>query len=288
MIKAIFKLIRVKHYTKNILIFLPIFFSGKVFEISVLNRVIWGFISFCLMASVVYIINDMIDLEKDRQHEIKRERPLAKGTISLPFASFLAVILLLLSLLTNWLYNNESGSWLILVIYWLINIAYSAGLKNIPLLDILIIVAGFMLRVLLGGVLIDVEISHWMYLTVLSMSFFLALGKRRNEIIKVGNSARNVLKHYTIDFLDKVMYMCLSLTIVFYSLWSLAPNPTVTSNYLIWTVPLVLIITMKYSMIIEGDSYGDPADVLFSDKGMLALVSLYGLSLIAIIYFGNS
>lgn len=164
---------------------------------------------------------------------------------------------------TDTTFNN----YLILAIYFIINIAYSAGLKNVPLLDIVIIVSGFMLRVLFGGSIAHVDISYWMYLTVLSMSFFLALGKRRNEMIKVGNTARNVLKHYTIEFLDKIMYLCLGLTIVFYSLWTVSSSVVAQNGeYMIWTVPIVLLITMKYSMIIEGDSFGDPADVFFQIK----------------------
>jgi 4-hydroxybenzoate polyprenyltransferase len=267
------------------LIFLPLIFAGKAFNLDLMVKAIVGFVSFSFVASVVYIINDIHDLEHDKRHDYKKKRPLAAGEISIKHASFLAFVLTVVAAVLNGLINNSPLTWTVLFTYAFINLAYSLGLKNIPLVDVSIIVAGFILRVTFGGAVVDVPISRWMYLTIMAMSFYLALGKRRNEIQKSGYSARAVLKYYTEDFLDKMMYVSLGLTIVFYSLWCVAPSDATTkSENLIWTVPLVLLICMKYSMNIEGDSSGDPAEVLLGDKTLLLLVFAYGILLIAVFY----
>ncbi len=279
------QLMRIKHYIKNLLIFLPLVFAGRALQPVPLLQTVWGFLAFSLLTSVVYIINDIRDIEQDRNHHIKRMRPLASGAVTISRAVCLAVSLFALAVIILVLAGANALTWLYFGLYLLMHIAYSLGLKNVPLLDIAIIVAGFLLRVLYGGALNRIHISHWMFLTVMAMSFYLALGKRRNEIQKVGNSARNVLRHYTVSFLDKNMYMCLALTIVFYSLWCVAPSQDLSnSQYLIWTIPIVILICMKYSMNIEGNSYGDPADVLFGDKVLLSLIALYALSVLEIIY----
>ena len=146
--------------------------------------------------------------------------------------------------------------------------------------DIVILVSGFLIRVIYGGLIVNVEVSGWLYLTVMSAAFFFALGKRRNEI-GVNDGTRDVLKFYSREFLDKNMYVFLALLNTFYALWCL---DSVNKDRLIWTVPIVLIICMKYSMDIEGDSDGDPIEVLFHDKALLILCAFYAAVLLAIIY----
>ena len=214
------KLIRLKHYIKNLLIFLPLIFSGNFFNVQLLILAVCGFLSFSFAASVVYIINDIRDREKDRLHEKKKERPIASGKITVKNAVVTAAVLLAVSLILQGLIQNNWISYVYVLVYVAVNVGYSFGLKDVALLDITILVSGFLIRVLYGGELIDVEVSNWLYLTVMSASFYLGLGKRRNEIIKVGTESRKVLQYYNKSFLDKNMYMCLGLTIVFYSLWS--------------------------------------------------------------------
>ena len=138
---------------------------------------------------------------------------------------------------------------------------------------------------LYGAFLIDVSISNWLYLAIISISFYMGLGKRRNELNK-SSSTRKVLEYYNEKFLDKNMYMCLALFIVFYALWCVDPVTVVKShNLLIWTVPFVILICMKYSMNIESDSYGDPVDVIFSDKVLLAIGIIYAIIMFLIMYF---
>lgn len=278
------KLIRVKHYIKNLLVFAPLIFAGRLFEWSLMTKALAGFFAFSFVASIVYIINDINDLEDDKRHPIKKNRPLASGLISRTYAKGLAILLGFLSIGLNILFNNTLYSWSILFLYLIINILYSYGLKSIPLVDISIIVLGFILRLVYGGIVTGIEISHWMILTVISLSFYLALGKRRNELKKNNDGARSVLKYYTENFLDKNMYMCLGLTNVFYALWSVSPSDILDNSNLVWTAPVVLLICMKYSMNIERDSHGDPADVIFEDKMLLTLILMYGISLVTLIY----
>jgi 4-hydroxybenzoate polyprenyltransferase len=279
------KLIRIKHFVKNFLIFAPLMFAGKLFDVEMLIRSLVGFITFSLMSSVVYIFNDIKDLEHDKNHPIKRNRPLACDSIKVSEAILLLVVLCITAFALNAVYYNTLETWILLICYFIINFAYTMGLKKVPIVDIFIIVSGYIIRVKYGGEINSIEISQWMYLTVMSLSFYLAFGKRRNEIKKNGNISRAVLKYYNVEFLDKNMYLCLSLTIVFYSFWCLSPNQIIEfSSKLIYTIPLIMIICMRYSMNIEGDSFGDPADVLFNDKILLLLIFAYVILLIYIIY----
>lgn len=285
-IKNYLKLIRIKHYLKNFLVFAPLLFSGKFFEGNYLVNTILAFISFSFMASVVYIINDIRDVEKDRLHPVKKNRPIAAGKVSKKEGIILAIILFVVSIVINLFTSNSPISYIILIGYLVMNIAYSFGLKNIPIIDILILSVGFLLRVFYGATIVNISVSNWLYLTILSISFYLGLGKRRNEIDKSKDS-RKVLKEYSRNFLDKNMYMCLGLTIMFYSLWCVDPiNSSRFSgiNYLLITVPIVMLICMKYSLDIEGDSFGDPVDVVFSDKVMLALIGIYVILMFLILY----
>lgn len=200
--KNYIKLMRPKHYLKNILIFLPLVFSGKLLEGQSLLNGIYAFISFSLAASVVYIINDIRDKEKDALHEVKKSRPIASGKVSIKNAIILTIFLLIISYLFNCLatFSLLDLRYLFIIVYIILNVFYSFGLKNIPLLDIVILVSGFLIRVLYGANVIEVEISNWLYLTIMAISFYLGLGKRRNEIIKSGSKSREVLKYYNREF----------------------------------------------------------------------------------------
>lgn len=280
--KNYIKLMRPKHYLKNGLIFLPLFFAVKIFYFDKLIACSLVFISFCLMASVVYIINDIKDKEKDKLHEIKKNRPIASGKVSIPNAIILAIILFCLSYALTVFATKSliSLSFIYILIYLLINILYSFGLKNIPLVDVTILVAGFLIRILCGASIADIALSNWFYLTIIFILFYMGLGKRRNEIMKSGSKSRSVLNYYSKEFLDKNMYMCLSIAIVFYSLWTVSMN----NIYLPYTVVLVVMICMKYSMNIEKDNYGDPVDVIINDKILLVLVGITAITLMGIIY----
>ncbi len=281
------QLMRPHHYLKNLLTGLPLFFSGKLFDRAALLRCGLGFLAFCALSSAIYILNDRRDLESDRAHPIKRSRPLASGTVSPAQADLLAALLLALALALNALAVGASlVSWLALSAYLVFNIGYSFGLKQVPIVDIAILVSGFLLRVLYGGAVADVPVSNWLYLTVTALSFYLGLGKRRNELAQDGEKNRAVLKHYTAAFLDKSMYMFLPLAIAFYSLWCVDPATVALhrTDALIWTVPLVILILMKYSLNVEQAAYGDPVDVVLHDKVLMGMLAVYAVIALLVVY----
>lgn len=266
------KLFRVKHYLKNALIFFPLFFSKSFLNTNILFDVILGFFAFSLISSVVYIYNDIKDVVKDRLHPRKKNRPIASGKITIGKAYILALISFVCALVFSLLTKNYF-SIVYLIIYLLFNIAYSMGLKNKPIIDIAILSSGFIIRLMYGAALSQVVISNWLYLTVIAGSLYLGMGKRRNEFWKTdetGNT-REVLKFYNIDFLDKNMTVFMALTIAFYSLWAVQ----FSNSLMIWTVPIVILIFMKYSLNIESDSDGDPVEVVLQDKYLYLLVIVY-------------
>ena len=277
---------RIHHYIKNLLVFAALACSGQFFNLEKLTSGLLAFVSFCLISSVVYIINDIRDREKDSKHPTKCNRPIAAGKISVKNAWTLAAVLFAVVCVCNYLIFNLTSS-LLLLAYFVLNLAYSFGLKNVPIADIAILVSGFLLRILYGAIVTDIVISNWLYLTVIAVAFYFSLGKRRNELKQLGgNETRKVLKAYPLNFLDKSMTMCLTLANIFYALWSMDDNTAAHYNndYLIFTVPLVMLITLKYSMTVEGDSDGDPVEVLLHDKILLLLCGVYAATMFIILY----
>lgn len=284
--KHYLKLMRVHHYIKNGLVFAALACSGQLFVWKKLSAGLLGFAAFCMISSVVYIINDIRDVEKDRKHPTKCKRPIAAGNVSVKSAWILAAVLFVIAVVCNALAFDFSATAL-LALYLILNLAYSFGLKNIPIVDVTILVAGFLIRILYGALVTEITISNWLYLTVIAVAFYFALGKRRNELKHLGDGeTRQVLKAYPINFLDKNMGMCLTLANVFYALWSMDEKTMSFYNneYLIFTVPIVLLITMKYSLDIEGESDGDPVEVLLHDKVLLALCVIYLAIMFMILY----
>lgn len=280
------KLLRVHHYVKNLLVFAPLLFSGEMLDLSKVTRCIIGFIAFCALSSAIYIINDINDVEKDRLHPKKCHRPLASGEISIKSAKVLVFILMCISIGFNAMVFSLNST-IVLGCYFLINVMYSRGLKNVPILDVSILTLGFVLRILYGGCITNIMISNWLYLTVIVVALYFSLGKRRNELRMVGNNTtRIVLKNYTSSFLNNSMNMCLTLANVFYSLWCMDEQTIAhyNSEHLIFTAPIVLLITLKYSFIIEGDSDGDPVEVLLGDKVLVLMVIAYLLTMFCILY----
>lgn len=287
--KEYLKLIRVKHWLKNFLIFLPLFFSINLFNNNYYLNILLAFFIFSIASSIVYILNDINDIENDKNHPLKKKRPLASGIISIKNAKkIIRLLVVILIVLIYLLFKNTNNILIIVIpiIYIIINILYSKLLKHIPIIDVVIIVLGFILRVMYGGVSIDVEVSKYLYLMIIFGSFYLGFGKRRNEIIKNGKKNRKVLQLYSQEFLDKNMYVALALAIVSYTLWCVDPITIqrIGNDYLFWTIPLLMIILQLYSLNIEGNSYGDPIDVILSDKKLLTTIIVYILVIGGILY----
>lgn len=287
--KKYIELIRAKHWLKNILIFLPAFFSMNILKLEYLETLVIAFFVFCFTSSIVYILNDMSDIEKDKLHPIKKNRPLASGRVSKTNAWIVMILLVVISIILSFiLYQKNSvlGIWIIPIVYIILNILYSKGLKNIPIIDVVILASGFVLRVMYGGVTINVEVSKYLYLMIIFGAFYLGFGKRRNEMMKNGEKGREVLKRYNQDFLDKNMYIAFALAIVAYTLWCVDPTTIahVGNDYLFWTIPILIIILQLYSLDIEGNSHGDPIEVILSDKILLGTGVLYGIIMAIILY----
>ncbi len=273
------KLIRVKHWVKNILIFIPLICSGLVTYSNVISC-IEAFFAFSFASSFIYIINDIRDIEKDKLHPRKKNRPLPSGKIKKSTAIYIAVLMIILAITINTIINNNflNTSLYFLLGYIIINICYSMGLKNIAIIDIVLLASGFVIRVYYGASIINVDVSSWLFLTIMSASLFLGLGKRKKELIN-NKESRKVLQEYNEAFLDKFQYLSLTLTIVFYSLWTIEQS----IKFLYLTIPLLIIIFMKYSLNIEKNDEGDPTTVLYQDKLLMGLCLIYGFIMLVLL-----
>ena len=283
------KLIRVKHWIKNLLVFLPVVFSKNLFNGDLFFKSVLAFIIFCFTSSVVYIINDISDIEKDKLHPDKKKRPLPSGRISIKSAWIVCAVLIAIIVgIMVFVSKTVNAMWLVFIplLYLVLNVLYSKILKHIAIIDVFVIVIGFLLRTVYGAVLTGIEISNWLYLMIIYLSFYLGFGKRRNEIIQNGTSSRKSLEKYNKDFLDKNMYMCLALAITSYSLWCVDVNTIarIGNNYLIWSILLLMGILFSYSLDIENKSNGDPVEVVLNNKLLLSLVVLFVAYMYVVVY----
>lgn len=277
--KEYIKCLRPHHWIKNILVFLPVIFNRSLFDGELAIKAVVGIAAFSFAASAIYILNDMMDYEKDRAHPVKCRRPIASGKVRKEIAAAIGIVLTLLAMAVSWKIAGVMAV-AMLFLYAVINVGYSMGLKNCPIVDVVILVMGFLLRIFYGSAVTGIEISNWLYLTIIAFAFYFGLGKRRNELAGSGGKTRKVLQYYNNNFLDKNMYMCVALGIMFYSLWTIEH----TSRFLVWSVPMVLVICMKYSLDIEGRSDGDPVEVLVHDKVLVIMCLVYGLEVLGMLY----
>lgn len=287
MFKTLYNLFRIKHWVKNLFIFLPLLFSINFFKPEYLIKSIFIFIAFCLAASAIYIINDVFDKTKDQLHPIKKKRPIAAKQISIQIAFFISFILLFFSIVISFYINTCSG--LILFLYVIINILYSKGLKNCFLLDIIIIASGFVFRILIGAYAINVPISHWILLTTFFAALFIALSKRRFEFINIGNhdQHRPSLKLYNLDLINYFSIIAVALTIISYSLWSIDEQviQRFQTDKLIYTIPFIIYGLFKYlQLVLMQEKGSDPVDAVLADKSLITVFLLWLISVISIIY----
>ncbi len=282
-IRSYISLLRPKHYLKNILVFLPVFFGSKLLDLPTVLATLLGFVAFSLFSSVVYIINDLCDAERDRAHPEKKKRPIASGTVGQTQAIILLAVVLVMAVAAALAATGFSFALIVPAVYVLLNLSYSLKLKNYPIIDIALLVSGFFMRVLYGALVSGITISAWMYLAVISVSFFLAIGKRRNEKRLLGNETRPVVEKYSDNFLNMNMYVYLALFLAFYAIWAMQGE---ASGSKLLTIPLVMLIMLRYSYIVEHpDSHGDPVNVIIKDVPIIVLGLLYAVAMAAIIYF---
>ena len=280
-IKYFIKQLRIKHYIKNGLILLPLFFSGELQNAQKIYVICWALVSFCCLSSFVYIINDLLDVKKDRKHSKKRKRPIASYMIKPYEAIILAIVLLGATIFINlYLIKPTLLSLSLLGIYTVLNFLYSLIFKKIPIIDVYVLSCCYLLRLLYGGSVVGVGISKWLYLTVLCASLYIGLGKRRNEIKQESQETRQVNKFYSYNFLDKNMYACMVLSMAFYSLWAIDVKSSdiniLNCFILIVTITIMYFILMRYSLNIENEkNSGNPVEILFKDKLLIICVILF-------------
>jgi 4-hydroxybenzoate polyprenyltransferase len=279
--KNIVKEMRVKAWLKNVFVFVPIVFAQSLTDAPKLFDTALAFAAFCLVASSVYIFNDICDAKKDALHPVKRHRPVASGAVSIRNAYIFAVVLAMTGCAAGYAANVYVA--LIAFAYLALNITYTLWLKHRPVFDCFCIAAGFILRVYAGGAAINVGITDWLFLTIVVMSLFMAFGKRRGEMVKLSvesNETRSVLSRYDLNFLNNMMFVCAGLSITFYSLWAMNRGFD-----MIYTVPLIVFIVCKYLLLLyKTDSYGDPTTVIFSDRILLASCGIYALFVVFLLY----
>lgn len=291
--RYIIKELRVKHYIKNGLLFLPLIFSGLLFATGgkYFLDCIFGFIAFSGVASIIYLINDFVDVKKDRKHIKKRKRPYAAFMLN-KFDMISMFIALLAEVFVVWFYclNKNIVALCVLFGYLVMNLLYSFWLKNLPVIDIFILAACYVVRVYFGAVIIDVGVSKWLYLTIICASLYLGLGKRRGDFVQDSKSeTRKVNKKYSYEFLDKNMSMCLTMCVIFYALWIVEYRVSsishINSILFLASIPLVIFILMKYSLNIEKDkNSGDPIEVFLSDFVLIFAVLAFVVVLTLAIY----
>ncbi len=276
------RLLRIKHYIKNFLIFLPLFFSGNLFNAQLLKVTVCGFICFSLVSSTVYIFNDIIDVEHDKKHPTKKHRPVASGRIGVKQALFCGFVCVFAAVFVQLVVGSYLSAYasLLLVLYFVLNILYSLFLKKLPIIDVVTLASCYVIRVFYGGIIGNISVSLWLYLVIIAASLYLGFGKRRNEL-KVQMESREVFQYYNAAFLDKNMYVCLTLADVFYSLWALDSS----NEHMVISIPLFFVIMMFYSLNLEKSTEGDLVEIVLKDVKLALSIALFGLCIFCLVYF---
>jgi len=280
--------LRPQQWVKNGFVFAALIFSRSITDWHRNARVTAGALLFCLISSAVYLFNDILDAPEDRTHPLKRLRPLAFGKLGLGTASLAAIILALLSLGGAWILDHTFFT--VVGLYALINVLYSWVLKRVVLLDVFVISAGFVLRVVGGGVIIHVEISSWLVVCATLLALFLALSKRRHELVVLGKEAgnhRSILSHYSPYFLDQLIGIVTASTVMSYALYTLSSDVQTKfpGKRLELTIPFVLFGVFRYLYLVhQNEEGGNPTRLFLTDTVLLSVVLFWAASVIFIIY----
>lgn len=285
---AYIKLLRPKQWIKNLFVVAPLIFAKHIFEYNYVIRVLAAFVLFCCISSSVYVLNDIIDCEKDRLHPKKKNRPIASGIISKIEGGIVIAILLPLVLFVSFYMDIYFG--FAVLLYFLNNLLYSFKIKHMVILDVMSIAVGFLLRVIGGALVIRVYISPWILLCTLLLSLFLGFSKRRNELVVLANGAENhrkILEEYSLEFIDNMLSIVTASTVMAYSLYTFSTN---SGNYnMMITIPFVLYGIFRYQYIIyKKKEGGSPEETVLSDIPLIVSIVLWGIVSVVILYFGNT
>jgi 4-hydroxybenzoate polyprenyltransferase len=280
---------RPQQWLKNLLLLAPLLFAKSLGDSSRIAEAIFGFVIFCALSSGVYLLNDVLDLEKDRKHPVKSTRPIASGRVGVKTAITLLVALLSAALVAGFVLSPAFGA--VGLAYVVMNIAYSFWLKEMVILDVMIIAFGFVLRALAGALAIQVEISPWLILCTILLSLFLAFCKRRRELELLADGAtahRPALREYSVGFLDQMISITTASTVVCYSFYTISPEveEKLGTSHLFVTIPFVLYGIFRYLYLVhQRGEGGNPASSLLTDRPLLICVALWALVVAAILYF---
>jgi 4-hydroxybenzoate polyprenyltransferase len=287
-LRAVWTSLRPHQWTKNLAVFAALALSKHLFEPDPLARVVLAFVLFCALSGTVYLLNDVADFEQDRLHPVKRLRPIARGALSRRAAALLAVGLGIASAGASLLLGPLFAS--CAVAYLVLNLLYSFYLKDAVILDVLCISLGFVLRAVAGAVAIGVVISEWLLVCTLLLALFLALAKRRHELVTLSATAsghRKALSEYSPYLLDQMISVVTASTLTAYAFYTLAPDTVAKyrTDRLAWTIPFVLYGIFRYLYLVhQKEKGGSPSDVLLTDRPLLAAVALWAVAVVIIIY----
>ncbi|WP_334125886.1 UbiA prenyltransferase family protein [Empedobacter brevis] len=288
--KNYLKLMRVNQWVKNLFVFLPVFFSGKLFDVDLFIESFYGFLIFSFVASSIYIINDYVDIEKDKKHPEKKNRPLASGKISRKNALILFFLLVVFSSILIFIFGNKQVA-ILVAIYFFMNLAYSFKLKQIAILDVMIIALGFLLRVFVGGYMTGILITDWTILLVFDLALILALGKRRGELINADleGITRKSLDGYNLNFLNSALSITCTVAVICYMMFILSPETqSKFHHYIVYTFVFVFAAVLRYLqqtfVYLKTES---PTKLIFKDHFLQFLIIMWGISYILLIYFNN-
>ncbi len=288
MITGLIKSMRPKQWVKNVFIFAALIFDVKLFNPHYLAQTVAGFVLLCLVSGTVYIINDLADIEKDRQHPRKRNRPIASGQLGIRPATVAAILIPLVALPLGFLLNTVFGA--ILTGYLLLQIAYSFWLKDIVIIDVMLIAGGFLLRVAAGVALVDAErFSPWLYVCMTLLALLIGFGKRRHELVLLKENAnvhRQSLQEYNLSLLDHVISVVTASTLLAYALYTFSAEGLPPNHAMMLTIPFVLYGIFRYLYLIHVKGMGGaPEEIALSDRPLQATVILWGLSVVIVMYF---
>lgn len=291
MIKPLLVSLRPAQWTKNAFVLAPLVFAHRLTDRPSLAAALLAFAAFCCAASAIYLLNDLRDREQDRRHPLKCKRPLAAGSLSPALAVAAALAFVGVAVLAALRLGPAFAS--TLLAYLGLNVAYSMGLKNVVILDVMAIAMGFLLRVLAGAAAIRAEVSSWLLLCTIFLALFLAFSKRRHELILLAGDAadqRAVLSHYSPTFLDQMINVVTASSVIAYSLYAVAPETVAKyhSEKLVYTVPMVLFGVFRYLYLIyQRPGERNPTEAILKDVPFLANVAVWGLAVLWVVYGGG-
>lgn len=311
MLRLILKEMRPRQWPKNFFVFLPLIFTVRQYwrpftptMWEFLALTIGAFIVFCFASGFVYLVNDLLDVEKDRAHPRKKNRPIASGALPESVARLAAIVILIITLISAIVLDLYSQTFpypsgapifpfpfaftVVTVVYLLLQVAYSFYLKHIVIIDVFCIAAGFVLRTVAGAVIIQVPISPWLYVLTTGLSLFIGFAKRRNELVILEDNAKDhraILEEYSATFLDQMIAVTLAFTLIAYSLYTFTAESLPANHAMMLTIPFVLYGIFRYLYLIHiKNEGGSPEEALLNDRPLLLSVVLWGAAVVAILY----